>query len=366
VIGPTDPNQLMLVSGMLDPEGKHGGPVLETYGVSDRSSKYGTLTWTTMPEQLEARGISWKVYSGDNNSPEEDPPFPFFKNIQQDPALSSKALSPNYPLDFQRDAAGGELPQVSWVYADITHSEHPPAPVEWGESTSSSVLSALTGNPGLWAKTALFVTWDENGGFFDHVRPPTPPPGTRGEYVTAAGLPDAAQGIRGPIGLGFRVPLLVVSPFSRGGFVCSDRFDHTSILRFLETRFGAEVPYLSDWRRSVTGDLTSAFNFAAPDASVPQLPARSDADPAVLGSNCATLPPTLGGAPTLISYPVPPNSTPHQEPGRPRRPSGPCDGRAPDSRKHKKKHRRHKRRHHHKRRRHHRHGRHRHKRKRRR
>ncbi len=82
-----------------------------------------------------------------------------------------------------------------------------------------------------------------------------------------------AEGIRGPIGLGFRVPMLVISPFSRGGFVCNDTFDHTSTLRFLETRFGVEVPNLSHWRRSVTGDLTSAFNFAAaPKTGAPSLP----------------------------------------------------------------------------------------------
>ena len=165
---------------------------------------------------------------------------------------------------FQVDAANGTLPQVSWIWAPVVQSEHPPAPPEYGEFTTDQILRALTGNPDLWAKTALFVTWDENGGFFDHVPPPIAPPGTKGEYVTVASLPDSAEGIRGPIGLGFRVPLLVVSPFSRGGFVASQTFDHTSLLRFLETRFGAEVPNLSAWRRSVTGDLTSAFNFTAP------------------------------------------------------------------------------------------------------
>jgi hypothetical protein len=211
------------------------------------------------------------------------------------------------------------------VYASVTQSEHPPAPPALGEHATSIILSALTGNPSLWAKSALFVTWDENGGFFDHVPPVTPHAGTPGEYVTVPNLPDVAQGIRGPIGLGFRVPLLIVSPFARGGFVSSDTFDHTSILRFLETRFGAEVPNLSAWRRSVTGDLTSAFNFlSAPDASVPALPAVSPADPVVVGGNCAIEPTTLGGAP-LPPYPVPPNSLPGQEAGRARRPSG-CGG----------------------------------------
>ena len=74
-------------------------------------------------------------------------------------------------------------------------------------------------------------------------------------------------GIAGPIGLGFRVPLLVVGPFARGGFLCSDVFDHTSLLRFLETRFGAEVPNLSEWRRETTGDLTSTLNLKEPDTS---------------------------------------------------------------------------------------------------
>src|SRR5207244_2506347 len=135
---------------------------------------------------------------------------------------------------------------------------------------------------------ALFVTWDENGGFFDHVPPPAAPPGTPGEYVTVKPLPDVAQGIAGPIGLGFRVPLLVASPFSRGGFVSSEVFDHTSLLRFIETRFGAEVPNLSAWRRAVTGDLTAAFDFVAPDTSVPSLPPTSLTDPRVLASNCTS------------------------------------------------------------------------------
>ena len=135
------------------------------------------------------------------------------------------------------------------------------------------------------------------------------PRGTHGEYVTVSQLPSAAQGIRGPIGLGFRVPTLVVSPFSRGGFVCSERFDHTSILQFLEARFGVEVPNLTHWRRSVTGDMTSAFNFVKPNRSVPHLPQTSST------ASC-------GGAATPT--PTLPNRTPKQEKGKARRPSGIC------------------------------------------
>ncbi|HWD68570.1 MAG TPA: alkaline phosphatase family protein, partial [Solirubrobacteraceae bacterium] len=115
---------------------------------------------------------------------------------------------------------------------------------------------------------------------------PTAPAGTAGEYLTVSPLPSDAGGVSGPIGLGFRVPMLVASPFARGGFVCSDTFDHTSTLRFLETRFGAEVPNLSAWRRSVTGDLTTAFNFAAADRSVPPLPEPSLIDSRVLTGSC--------------------------------------------------------------------------------
>ena len=93
--------------------------------------------------------------------------------------------------------------------------------------------------------------------------PLTPPPGTEGEWLTG-NLPAAAGGITGPVGFGFRVPALVVSPFSRGGYVCSQLFDHTSLLRVIETRFGVEVPNLSPWRRSVTGDLTAALALSKP------------------------------------------------------------------------------------------------------
>jgi len=174
----------------------------------------------------------------------------------------------------------------------------------------------------LWAKTVLLVTYDENGGFFDHVPPVTAPPGTPGEYVTAPAVPDptvvGSPAITGPIGLGFRVPLMIISPFSRGGFVSSDLFDHTSVLRFLETRFGAEVPNLSAWRRAAVGDLTSAFNFKNPDQSIPSLPFTLQGDAQAI-LECAA---NLAGTTPFI---VPATQTlPTQESGTPSRPSGTC------------------------------------------
>ncbi|MGE5617296.1 MAG: phospholipase C, partial [Candidatus Woesearchaeota archaeon] len=253
VIGPTDPNRLYSFSAWLDPAGTQGGPVLSTS--TSRVERIGTLSWTTMPEQLRARGISWKVYSSaDGNF--GDNVLPYFKQYQSDPALAANALTPSYPGTFQTDVAADSLPQVSWVLAPLIESEHPPAPPQFGEAVVADVLNTLVSNPSVWAKTALLITFDENGGFFDHVPPPVAAGGTAGEYLTVKPLPSDASGVAGPIGLGFRVPMLVVSPFSRGGFVCSDVFDHTSTLRLLEARFGAEVPNLSAWRRSATGDMT--------------------------------------------------------------------------------------------------------------
>jgi phospholipase C len=324
VMGPSDPNRLYSMAASLDPDGKNGGPVLQTLG-TNRASFFGKLTYTTMPEQLQARGISWKVYSPPDanllNSILSDNVLSYFKNFQ-DPAsaLFKNAFVPQFPTDFLADAASGNLPQVSWVLASLVDSDHPPAPSLFGESTLAGILAVLTANPVQWAKTALFVTYDENGGFFDHVPPVTAPAGTPGEYVTAPAMPDPAfeGGITGPIGLGFRVPTLILSPFTRGGFVSSGLFDHTSILRFLETRFGAEVPNLSAWRRATVGDLTSAFNFAAPDFSIPNLPSTAPAVPQIVQQCLASL---LGTA----AYNVPsPQSLPAQEFGMARRPSGPC------------------------------------------
>jgi phospholipase C len=321
VIGPTDPNRLYSLSGTLDPAGIAGGPILPTSAT--RAERIGTLTWTTMPEQLQARGISWKVYGGPDANFGDNVLY-YFKAYQQNAALSANAFVPTFPGTFETDCAAGTLPQVSWILAPLVESEHPPAPVSYGEYAAAQVLDALVANPSLWVKTALFVTYDENGGFFDHVSPPVPPKGTKGEFLTVNPLPAEAGGVAGPIGLGFRVPLLVVSPFTRGGFVCSDVFDHTSLLRFLETRFGVEVPNLSAWRRSVTGDLTTAFDFAHPDPSVPSLPQPSLADPRVLASDCPTNAPDAGDEsfPTIVGYPLlpPPQTMPGQEPGKPRRP----------------------------------------------
>ncbi|MBV9797609.1 MAG: hypothetical protein JO039_06135 [Solirubrobacterales bacterium] len=307
VLGPTDPNRLMSMSASIDPAGTRGGPLLQT----NLTGRSGLFSWTTMPEHLSARGVSWRVFTSPRGGV-VDNVLTYFKQFSTASKLAKLGLKPQFPDDFMWDVAHGQLPHVSWVLTGVFDTEHPdfstPAA---GEKVARMILEALVSHPKVWARTALFITWDENGGFFDHVAPPTPPPGTPDEYLTVSTLPAVANGIRGPIGLGFRVPMLVVSPYSRGGLVCSEVFDHTSTLRFLETRFGVRVPNLSAWRRRITGDLTSAFNFAAiPRYGKPSLPMPSpSAGTACLPSTATPLAATAG-------------PFPRQEHGRRRRPGG--------------------------------------------
>jgi phospholipase C len=313
VLGPTDPNRLYSMTGTIDPNGEHGGPLVQTLEKGD-SRAAGKFTWTTMPEQLQSAGVTWKVYDGKILG-FEDNPLEYFKNFKTNPELANRAFEQEYPKDFQRDLLHGELPQVSWVNTSAAETEHPGnSSAKIGEHVVYELLKRLMGHKKIWEKTAVFITWDENGGFFDHVAPPTPPMETPDEYLTVPDITGNSGGVSGPIGLGFRVPMLVASPWSRGGLVSSQVYDHTSILRFLETRFGAEVPNLSAWRRETTGDLTGAFNFAAPPvfAKPKGLPV-----PEVSSAEA-----TQGGCERKAPVSVPPNSEPVQEAGTRGAPSG--------------------------------------------
>ena len=315
VLGPTDPNRIMLMSGTIDPEGSAGGPVVETF--SDRPAEYGKLSWETMPERLLQAGVSWKVYN--------DPvglvalsPLPYFKNYDNPLSITgleliSRALTPTYPGTFQSDVASGKLPSVSWIIPPVAECEHPAAPPAFGEYFVQQVLSTLVSNPEVWAQTAVVVVYDENGGFFDHVVPPTAPEGTPGEWLTT--LPSAAGGVNGPVGLGFRTPALLISPFSAGGKLYSGTLDHTSVLRLIETRFGVQAPNISAWRRGVTGDFSGAFDFAqAPNTAFPSLPSVSIGDTAAAAE--AVIQALAGTLDVGIPYPLPTsNSMPTQETG---------------------------------------------------
>ncbi len=193
---------------------------------------------------------------------------------------------------------------MSWIHGPIVQCEHPATAPQWGENLVKTILDILTSNPAVWASTLFILNYDENGGFFDHVPPPTAPAGTPGEYLSVNPLPAAAGGVAGPVGLGFRVPCILMSPFTRGGFLSSDTFDHTSTLRFIETRFGVPVPNLSAWRRAATGDLTTALALGrAPIKAKPFLPAAPLTEPQVDAEVIANA--LLGTFDEGIPYPPP-------------------------------------------------------------
>jgi len=309
VLGPTHPNRLMAMTGTIDPGGLGKGPAV------NNTVPAGGYTWTTYAERLQAAGINWRSYQPAVKRSE----LSWFASFQQAPVTSQlylRGIQPRPLSAFADDVKNGDIAQVTWLHADKEHREHPPSLPAGGSEYMYEVLEALASQPEIWAKTVMFITYDENGGFFDHVRPPAPPPGTAGEYLTAQPLPAAAGGIAGPVGLGFRVPAIVVSPWTQGGWVCSETFDHTSTLRFLERRFGVREPNISDWRRRTCGDLTAALRLGEPRTSFPGL-----ADPApVLArqqQEAASLPP-----PSAPAH----QSMPRQEPGyRPH--TGPRSGR---------------------------------------
>ncbi|MBB6628237.1 phospholipase C, phosphocholine-specific [Nocardioides sp. KIGAM211] len=298
-IGNTDPNRYYMWSGWTGNDGKGGGPVL----YNDEAG----YDWTTYPERLEEAGVSWKIYQdiglgldqehywgwtddayignyGDNSLLY----FHTYQNAAPGTPLAERAKTgTNVAKDggyfdvLREDVRTGKLPQVSWVVAPEAFTEHPNWPVNFGAWYVANVLDALTSDPEVWAKTALLVTYDENDGFFDHVVPPhanspvvpgdsTVP--TENEFYTGPYGP-------GSYGLGQRVPMIVVSPWSTGGWVCSETFDHTSIIRLIEQRFGVEEPNITPWRRSVCGDLTSAFDFTRRKPHVAKLPDTSSYEP---------------------------------------------------------------------------------------
>ncbi|WP_405572975.1 phospholipase C, phosphocholine-specific [Streptomyces sp. NBC_01167] len=153
--------------------------------------------------------------------------------------------------EFARDVAAGTLPDVSYLVPSAVDSEHPSVSSPIHSATIVyKILDALGRHPDVWRHTALLINYDENDGFFDHVPPPVAPPEVTEEQWQGK-----------PTGLGIRVPMLVVSPWSVGGYVCSEVFDHTSVIRFLEEWTGVREPNIGTWRRTVTGDLTSAFDF---------------------------------------------------------------------------------------------------------
>ena len=337
VLGPTHPNRLMQMTGTIDPGGVAGGPILVTNSAPDLEF---TCSWSTMPEVLTDAGVTWKVYNpyGANYVPGNALSMQICRNVlmylkqyekSANATLYQNAFGyygPNVPAsnpgftggtgpdDFSSDVKADTLPAVSWIMPPVGYDEHPPAPASLGEWYTAQVLKTLMSNKKVWESTVLFVMYDENDGWFDHVAPPTAPSGTGGEYITATS--DASK-YGGPVGLGVRVPMIVVSPFSAGGWVNSDTFDHTSQLQFLKTRFGVDVPNVSAWRDSTVGDLTSALpTLSKPNTKKPTLPKTSSSIKAAPVKGECNSSQLNEFNPSTAAYPIPTTQAqPTPEPG---------------------------------------------------
>lgn len=311
LMGPTDPNRYHMWSGWVGNDGKAGGPV-----INNAEAGYD---WSTYPERLERNGISWKIYQdvgvgldaegswgwtgdpyignyGDNSLlyfhqyQDARPGNPLADKAKTGTEVNALGRDPLALLtDFRDDVRQGRLPQVSWIVAPEAYTEHPNWEPGFGAWYVSQVIDILAANPDVWSKMALFVTYDEEGGFFDHLPPPTPPQtranGLSTVPITNEIFPGDAGNGTGPYGLGIRVPMIIVSPWTRGGWVNSQLFDHTSLIKFLEARFAHRnrdlvEANITPWRRAVVGDLTSAFHFKNPNRSRPiRLPDTDDFKP---------------------------------------------------------------------------------------
>ncbi|GAA2873553.1 phospholipase C, phosphocholine-specific [Streptosporangium fragile] len=309
VLSSTSPNRNYHVSGHTGFEPGTTKRAIDNAAYNEDT--HAGYTWANAGEILETAGHSWRVYHEWDNY--QDNNLEFFARFRQiarkallgdfrsmdsfygavlsateprrqallarleegvaqltpqERSLFDRALrrvpSTTLAQAFRADVEAGTLPQVSYIVPPAADSEHPSAssPIQSARITYD-ILDAIASTPEVWQSTALFITYDENDGFFDHMPPPLPPAEQTAEFYNG-----------NPIGLGIRVPMTVISPWTAGGYTCSQIFDHSSTVRFLETWLGVRFPDISPWRRTVSGDLTSAFDFtsAGPRPS-PALPA---------------------------------------------------------------------------------------------
>jgi len=221
-LGPTLPNRLALWAGTT-------GGITQNHKLAQ-----GSLDFPTIIDLLEDHGISWKFYNlgllGLGSTPELEfiNTMPYFKRWYQDKRLHYRES------DLFNDMKAGALPQVTFVISAAFYSEHPPLNIILGEKKMASVINALIQSP-IWKSSAFFMTYDEGGGYFDHVPPPQL---------------DA----HGP---GMRVPMFVVSPWAKRGYLSGQLYEHNSILKFIERRFS--LPSLASVNNRFDSS-TPAFN----------------------------------------------------------------------------------------------------------
>lgn len=304
VMGRTGPNRNYAWSGSTG-EGMDGWTLQHLYAGSfmpepeEKGDDAVPQTWVPYAQALQDAGVDWKTYHvrGDNFCDNALEYFKVFQDTEQyrdstgsaharEREMWQRGMGPTRAeiddadedapgtadmiiAELTQDIAAGALPTVSWIVADEDHSEAAGNTPSKGAVFVKQVVEALAADEDVYNSTVLIINFDENDGFYDHVPPPVPDPDS--DYAENEWLTDDDHNFV-PIGLGFRVPMIVVSPWTRGGWVNSQVFDHTSVLRFLEKLTGVQCDNISAWRRKVCGDLTSIFDFDNPNPNTPTLP----------------------------------------------------------------------------------------------
>ena len=233
-----DPSELAFSLPKLDRTGQEALYRMEEQGAAgaEEIQSFYRPRWpctdvAVLPDRLEAAGLSWKEYLGEN---EWVQPLRMVSHVR----FSSMYDNVVTPPQFLQDLRTGDLPAVSWLTPPFGLSDHPPTSICAGENWTVQYLNALMQSPE-WSSTAVIMTWDDFGGFYDHVSPP---------HVDLYGL--------GP-----RVPAIVISPYARAGAIDHTTYEFASVLRFIETIF--DLPPLTS-RDANAGDMLDAFDFSQP------------------------------------------------------------------------------------------------------
>ncbi len=290
VLGPTDPNRVMALSGTIDPAGTGGGPVLVTQTTGRAAASTASSPGRRCPRPLLDAGVSLEGLQRPDRASRSSTRCPTSRPTttrRRRAGASSppSALAQNFPAGFAADVAADTLPAGELD----PRPHHPVRAPGHGAAMGREPRQDRPRHPhveprGVGLTRSSSSTTTRTAASSTTCRRPSPPAGhpRRVPDREPAAL-DRVGGIAGPVGLGFRVPCILMSPFTRGGFLASDTFDHTSTLRFIETRFGVTVPNLSAWRRGAVGDLTAALALgqapvdahAAPLPPAPLLKSRS-------------------------------------------------------------------------------------------
>jgi phospholipase C len=205
--------------------------------------------WPTLRDLLDGKGVSWKYYvpqlSGHDGGPIWNA-FDAVRAVRYGPEWSTNVSMPE--TNFFSDLNAGQLPAVSWIVPKVHNSDHPGAPPDYGPAWVAQVVNAI-GHSNAWKTTAIVVLWDDWGGQFDHVSPP------QLDYD----------------GLGFRVPMLVVSPYARKAYVSHTQYEFGSILKFIEDNWGLGRLDTTDTRSNSIDDV---FNFSQKPRRFETVPAN--------------------------------------------------------------------------------------------